>query len=176
MSTIKIRIREAQPRDVVAIYDLLVHSLKEVDYDVPAPDEGAAITWISGVLIQKATWVADMDGEIIGALGLEASPWPWNPQFLFATNAFFYVRSDRRAGGTALKLKEAAQKRMKGVGMHLILGIMWGGASELKDKLIARGGGEYIGGNVLFPAENFDGQHIQGQDEDAGEQPADGAS
>lgn len=147
-----ITLRTATPRDCSPLYDVLIRYFEELKLVYPPPVEAPTMAWGLSIIARGGVVVAVEDDEIIGSVGVEVGQFPWNPATTYLNGVWFYVVPERRAGGTANKLMEAAKNLARKNKMGLRLDNVWGMAPERQDRYREMNGFIYVGGNhVWFP-------------------------
>ena len=66
------------------------------------------------------TIVDEVNGELVGGIGLAIVPYMWNPKHLVAEELFWWCVKDKAAPTTALRLIRAAHEHCKEHGVHIL--------------------------------------------------------
>lgn len=115
-----VTIRAAPAADMPALQDLLRAMHAEVG--IGRLDEAKAAGMIHHVLTNGAVFVADLDGVIVGSIGLTADSW-WYSQDRFLTDVWTFVHPDARKTRAAALLIGEARGMAKRIGAPLVLGL-----------------------------------------------------
>jgi GNAT superfamily N-acetyltransferase len=157
----EIRIRKAEPKDIVNIAKLLTKGWNEQVVEYAPIDDVCGYRWILGILEEGFVAVADLNGRIVGAAC--ASPFrpPWSLTWLMDME-FLYVLPSFRGGGVADGLRGAVEGFADKHGASLTFTIQTGEKPFVKDRMIMMSGWTYAGGNFLRPS---DGRKQEDNDE-----------
>ena len=141
----KITVRMATVQDEDAIFFMLLDMAKENSKHPVSVSK--SIATIQEVTAIGGGAVAELDGEIIGSVGVSLqSPWYSNAQFL--GDSWFYVKPENRRSRAAILLKKAAHEFADNVGLDLVLAVFSIHDADRKSKFFARGmkhlGGAYV--------------------------------
>ena len=155
MSTKKIQVRKAEPKDVVNIVKLLKNGWSEQTVDYAPVDDMRGYRWLLTIIEEGFLAVADLNGRIVGAAC--ASPYmpAWSLQWMLDME-FIYVLPSFRDAGVTSNLIEAVQGFADKVKLPMTFGIQTGDRPEVKDRLMKIAGWTYVGGNYIRPS--TDGQ------------------
>lgn len=162
-----IKVRRAEPRDIVNIAKLLKDGWNQQTLQFAPIDDACGYRWILSILEQGFVVVADLNGRIVGTAC--ASPYrpEWSLTWLMDM-AFLYVLPSFRRDGVAEKLIQAVTNFADKHGAGLTFGIETLDKPLIKDRLLKIAGWTYSGGNFLRPPKQ-DGQE---QDKDKNESDA----
>ena len=156
MSEKKIRVRKAEPKDIVNICNLLKKgwNLQTTEY---APiDEMRGYAWILGILREGFIAVADLNGRIVGAACGNPYRPQWSLQWMVDMSFLFILPSFREAG-VAQELIKAVELFADEHEASMTFEIQTGDRPEVKDRMMKIAGWTYSGGHFLRPA-NVKGQ------------------
>lgn len=147
----KIKVRRAEPRDIVNIAKLLTEGWNEATTEFAPIDDACGYRWILGILEEGFVVVADLNGRIIGAAC--ASPYrpPWSLKWLMDME-FLYVLPSFRKDGIADSLVRAVENFADKHKAPLTFGIQTEDKPHVKDRMMKIAGWFYVGGNFLRPA------------------------
>lgn len=146
----EVKIRTATLLDTCAIYELLVKAFDEAPIEVPKPEMRAGLQWIAHVT-DNMCYVAEVDGKLVGSLGIEYKTFPWAPEEKLMNDAWFYVLPDYRNSDVASALIKKIQLAVVATGVPFFGGVNWGGSRvELKDRFIKRHGFTFVGSNFAY--------------------------
>ncbi|QCG94968.1 GNAT family N-acetyltransferase [Azospirillum sp. TSA2s] len=115
-----ITIRDATDVDLPALIGLL--RVMHAEVGIGRLDEPKAVGMISHVLTSGAVFVAELDGAIVGSVGLTADSW-WYSQDRFLTDVWTFVHPDARKTRAAALLIGEARAMAKRLGAPLVLGL-----------------------------------------------------
>lgn len=149
----QVEIRRARADDMGAIIGLMLLGVDEADWLCPDPDPYVAAHQIIDLTLGPApfSWVATVDGAVVGFLALEVACWAWQPRAQFLRNYHYYVHKDYRASSAASDLLTAAKTFAAESGAELQITITFGGErAALKDEFVKRHGGVYKGATYSF--------------------------
>lgn len=168
----KIKIRRANGYDVVRLTRLLERGATEQRKGVwyPSPSQSAAkkIAYVLSLIDQAVVIVAEAfipspevggpeERKIVGAISMSVTRLPWSDDWML-TNEFFYVREEYRDTDVADQLLSAAelfadtqkdQRTGQAAELPMMLGMLTGVDTELKDELFKRRNWVYSGGNFI---------------------------
>jgi len=146
----KIKVRRAEPKDIVNIAKLLHEGWNEATTEFAPIDDVCGYRWILGILEEGFVVVADLNGRIIGAAC--ASPYrpPWSRKWLIDME-FLYVLPSFRKDGIADSLVRAVENFADNNSAPLTFGIQTEDKPLVKDRMMKMAGWFYIGGNFLRP-------------------------
>lgn len=157
----KATVRQAlTAKDAYQIIELL--KLWEYETSLPYPpwDEMAMLRWIVRVMSSGYAAVADLEGELIGTIGLTPASFPWNDSQQMMSDEWIMVHPDYRDKGTARALLNHINNMADQFQIPVMLGLMTGGDGiEKKEKFLGYSGYAYTGGQFLRfpkPAEDVD--------------------
>lgn len=156
-----IKIRQADAYDAVNLLRLAEAGIKENVVNYPDFDPTVALGWASAVIAQGAVFVADLDGRIVGSLGLELNSYPWSRAQHLQT-AWFYVIPNFRQHGTAENLMRAAEAFVDKHGVRLHIELAGGVDADLKDRWMTKRGYQYAGGCFTRAPRGIVGQQSSG--------------
>lgn len=158
-----IRVRKAEPKDVVNICKLLKAGWNEQTVEYAPVDDLRGYKWILSILEEGLVAVADLNGRIVGAAC--ASPYrpPWSLQWMLDME-FLYILPSFREAGVAEDLLGAIEGFADRVKLSLTFGIQTGDRPLVKDRMMKQAGWTYVGGNFIRPTED-DGQEQAENDE-----------
>ena len=164
MSTKKIQVRRAGPKDIVNICKLLTGGWKEQTVEYAPIDDLRGYQWMLGILENGFVAVADLNGRIVGAAC--ASPFlpPWSTQWMLDM-AFLYIMPQFRGGDVARGLITAVEGFADEVKLSTVFTIQTGEKPLVKDRMIKMAGFTYVGGSYLRP---YDGRKRQHDNRDQG--------
>lgn len=159
----KIRIRRAAAWDVVEISALLFKGATEQGKDIwyPTPNVMKGIAAVLALIDQGLVVVAEERDEeavhrrIIGAIGMTLCQDAWSDQWKLV-NEWFYVDDKFRDTEVAEQLMTAVERfadtsvnPQTQEGLPVVMAMMTGLDTELKDELMRRRGYQYGGGNFV---------------------------
>lgn len=151
MSGVEITLRTAKPADAVAVMQAIRPMHEESAIQFPPIVEADALRWIIDVIERGFVVLAEVDGRIVGTLGLRVQTYPWNARVPFLYNTWFYVAPEFRKGGTAAKLLDkakAAHHQHHGIGV--LVDITTAVDAARKDRFMAAMGFTYMGGLFAY--------------------------
>jgi L-amino acid N-acyltransferase YncA len=145
-------VRRATEDDRFALFKLAVAMHRETDYSAMRFDPAKALdrlgAWLhspEGVML-----VAESDGEVVGMLAATCRA-PWFSDELMASEDLFFVRPDKRAGRTALRLLQAFINGAESLGVrHIRAGIATGKAGAPAARLYEHVGFTLSGGSYAM--------------------------
>ncbi len=153
-----IKVRRAEPKDIVNIAKLLKGGWNEQTLQFAPIDDACGYRWILSILEQGFVVVADLNGRIIGTACAEPYRPDWSLKWLMNMSFLFVLPSFRR-DGIAEKLIQAVTNFADKHGAGLTFGIETLDKPLIKDRLLKIAGWIYTGGNFLRPpAEDGQGQ------------------
>lgn len=155
MAAKKIRVRSAEPRDIVNICRLLTEGWNEQTVEYAPINDVCGYKWILGILEEGFVAVADLNGRIVGAAC--ASPFrpPWSLTWLMDME-FLYILPSFRQEDVAANLIEAVEGYADKFGAALTFGIQTGEKPLIKDRMMKQAGWGYVGGNFLRPGNGIE--------------------
>jgi hypothetical protein len=157
----KVKIRRATPWDVIKIAHLLKRAAKEqgedIWYSTLSVNEYKQISHIL-ILIDRGFVViaeAQDQKQIVAAMGMSIARDEWSDDWVMQ-NDWTYVLKTWRDTDVADQLIKAVEifadengNPATGKGLPIIIGMMTGRDTDLKDKLMERKGYQYGGGNFV---------------------------
>lgn len=135
---------ERNEQDLENTYWLLTKMHEQVGFDVGRLVPERVIAQIVFCIEHGAVFVEELDGAIVGAIGLRPDS-PWWSDFEFLIDGFFYVVPEVRHTGVAKRLLKAAQAFAASKGLPLYVQITTGVDLDRKEKFFARFGFEARG-------------------------------
>lgn len=161
----KIKIRPAEPKDVVNIAKLLIKGWNEQVVEYAPIDDLRGYLWILSIIEEGFLAVADLSGRIVGAAG--ASPFQprWSLTWML-DQEFIYIEPNFRADGLARELLRAVEGFADRVNLPLTFTMATGERVEAKERMMRAAGWMYAGGNFLRPASGRIEDKDQNQVED----------
>jgi len=181
----KVKIRRATPWDVIDITHLLKRAAgeqkKDIWYSTISINEMKQISHvltlidIGYVVIAERHYTVNQEErtQIVAAMGMGLARDDWSDDWVMQ-NEWTYVLPSWRDTDVADQLITAAEifadehgDPATGKGLPIIIGMMTGRDTDLKDKLMKRKGYQYGGGN--FVRAPSDVQEIQDDDTEAGD-------
>ena len=183
--TTKIKIRRADGWDVVRVGRLLVRGAREqgesIWYPQPSRNIASALQPILGLIAQGTVWVAEAfiaeegkaeERRIVGAIGMAFAKDGWSDDWCL-NNEWFYVHSEWRdteiADRLLIAVEEFADSQInpatkEAVSIPIVLGVVTGVDTELKDALMKKRGWKRGGSNFVRAR-----QHVIDEEDDADE-------
>lgn len=143
------RLRAATVRDATALYDMLL-AYFALNPKMPAPLPNPTMAWGLGVIMRDGCVIAEIDGKIVGSLGVERGNFPWNPGVPYLNMVWLYVIPERRGGGTANRLLKAAKDIAANNGIMVRVDNIWGIDAVAQDRWREIHGFQYVGGNYVW--------------------------
>jgi N-acetylglutamate synthase-like GNAT family acetyltransferase len=128
-------IREATQDDVPALMDLL--RLMHDENGMAPIDVAKVLNHVLHVLRDGRVLVAEIDGRIVGSLGLELKSW-WYSQASFIGDHWFFVSPNHRTSSAAIDLVNAARRLSKRAAVPLLLGVLTPADTERKNLFFRR--------------------------------------
>ena len=160
MSNVKIKVRTAQPKDVVNIFKLMMSGWNEQTIEYAPVDDLRGYQWIMNILREGFVAVADLNGRIVGvACALPFQP-PWSFTWVLDMTVF-YVMPQFRGDGVSDALMSAVEQWADKIKMSMYFGIRTGEKPEVKDRMMSMAGWTYVGGNYVRPYDGRIEQHNQ---------------
>lgn len=153
MST-KIKVRSAQPKDVVNISKLLISGWNEQTIEYAPVNDLLGYQWILKILRDGFIAVADLNGRIVGAACASPFQPPWSLKWVLDME-FYYVMPQFRGDGVSESLMRAVEQWSDKVKLPIHFGIRTGEKPDVKDRMMKMAGWIYVGGNYVRP---FNGQ------------------
>jgi hypothetical protein len=168
----KVKIRRATPWDVIKIAHLLKRAAKEQGEDIwyssLSINETKQIFHILTIIDRGFVVIAETaeQKQIVAAMGMSLVRDDWSDDWVMQ-NEWTYVLKTWRDTDVADQLMKAVEMfadksgdPATGKGLPIIIGMMTGRDTDLKDKLMSRKGYQYGGGN--FVRAPSDVQEIEG--------------
>lgn len=159
--TKKIKIRRATGWDVVEVTRLLVRGAleqrKEIWYPKPSQNAARKVGHVLALIDQGLVIVAEqeVDARIVGAVGMAVCQDTWSDQWKLV-NEWIYILPDFRDVGLDSQLLTAVEMFADDQvdpdtqeGLPVIMAMISGQDTELKDELMKRRGYQYGGGNFV---------------------------
>jgi len=143
------RVRKANGLDVGQLTHLLIGWLEETEFEYPGYCEYSPL-WLADFIYRHPTFVGEVDGKIVGAIGLKSGSFPWNNEVACLFCDFLMVDKEYRGNGVATMLIDEAKKLADQNDVSLHLGLMTGNKAELKDRFLEISGFMYAGGNFVY--------------------------
>lgn len=150
MTSKTIKVRRAEPKDIVNIAKLLKGGWNQQTLKFAPIDDACGYKWILSILEEGFVVVADLNGRIIGTACAEPYRPHWSHTWLMDM-AFLYVLPSFRRDGVAEKLIQAVTNFADKHGAGLTFGIETLDKPLIKDRLLKIAGWTYTGGNFLRP-------------------------
>lgn len=168
MSTKKIVVRRAVPKDVVNIAKLLTAGWNEQTVEYAPIDNMRSYRWLLTIIEEGFVAVADLNGRIVGASC--ASPYmpSWSLQWLLDMEFIFVLPSFRESGVTE-NLINAVTGFADEVKLPMTFGIQTGERPLVKDRMMKIAGWTYVGGNFLRPIKDGQKQNNDQEEVDTAE-------
>lgn len=184
----KIRIRRATPWDMTPVAVLLFKGVTEQAEDIwyPRPNVTKGMAHVLCMIDQGFVGVAEEVTDvtdhrlIVAAIGMTVAQFEWSDDW-FLQNEWFYVDKDYRATDIAANLLKFVeewadtQHTPEGGGLPIVIGMLSGLDTDLKDHLMERRGYAYGGGNFIrrsvMPVDervidtDEDGPHVQDEED-----------
>lgn len=162
----KVKIRRATPWDVIKVAHLLKRAAKEqgedIWYSTLSVNETKQIFHILTIIDRGFVVVAETaeQKQIVAAMGMSLSRDNWSDDWVMQ-NEWTYVLKTWRDTDVADQLMKAVEMfadengdPATGKGLPIIIGMMTGRDTDLKDKLMERKGYQYGGGNFVRAPSN----------------------
>ena len=157
----KVKIRRATPWDVIKIAHLLKRAAKEqaedIWYSTLSVNETKQIFHILTLIDRGFVVIAEVQDQkqIVAAMGMSIGRDDWSDDWVMQ-NDWTYVLKTWRDTDVADQLMKAVEafadksgNPATGKGLPIIIGMMTGRDTDLKDKLMERKGYQYGGGNFV---------------------------
>ncbi len=157
----KVKIRRATPWDVIKIAHLLKRAAKEQAEDIwysrLSVNETKQILHILTLIDRGFVVIAEVQDQkqIVAAMGMSIARDDWSDDWVMQ-NDWTYVLKTWRDTDVADQLMTAVEvfadesgNPATGKGLPIIIGMMTGRDTDLKDKLMERRGYQYGGGNFV---------------------------
>ena len=157
----KVKIRRATPWDVIKVAHLLKRAAKEqredIWYSTISINETKQIFHILTLIDRGFVVVAETHDQkqIVAAMGMSIARDDWSDDWVMQ-NDWTYVLKTWRDTDVADQLFKAVERfadksgdPATGKGLPIIIGMMTGRDTDLKDKLMERNGYQYGGGNFV---------------------------
>lgn len=145
----QIRIVVAQPRHVIAIYNLLKKVYEEIP-GFPVLEEGPSIQCILNTIATGYCLMAILDGKVIGSIGITPEKFIWSPSVSFGRTFWWSVAKEHRKTKAAMMLMKRAKEDCEKEGGTLIVDQITAYRPEAFGKAMKRMGAEYLGGAFMF--------------------------
>jgi hypothetical protein len=162
----KVKIRRATPWDVIKIAHLLKRAAKEQGEDIwyssLSINETKQIFHILTIIDRGFVVIAETaeQKQVVAAMGMSLSRDNWSDDWVMQ-NEWTYVLKTWRDTEVADQLMKAVEMfadengdPATGKGLPIIIGMMTGRDTDLKDKLMERRGYQYGGGNFVRAPSN----------------------
>lgn len=162
----KVKIRRATPWDVIKVAHLLKRAAKEqgedIWYSTLSVNETKQIFHILTLIDRGFVVIAEVQDQkqIVAAMGMSIARDEWSDDWVMQ-NDWTYVLKTWRDTDVADQLMTAvevfADEKLDpatGKGLPIIIGMMTGRDTDLKDKLMERRGYQYGGGNFVRAPSN----------------------
>lgn len=143
-------IRNAGPRDASNVVRLLMEWHDSIGIEYPQPIEGDVLKWVVAIMTNGYVIVAERAGRLIGTIGVQPTPLPFNMKEVVLRDQFFYVTKAHRDGGVANALMKKVQAWAAIGRIPLIMNIISGLNTEKLDRYYQIQGGIYAGGTLVF--------------------------
>ena len=173
----KVKIRRATPWDVIKVAFLLKRAAKEqredIWYSTISINETKQIFHILSLIDQGFVVVAETDNQkqIVAAMGMSIARDDWSDDWVMQ-NDWTYVLSTWRDTDVADQLIKAVERfadksgdPATGKGLPIIIGMMTGRDTDLKDKLMERKGYQYGGGNFVRAPRDVQKENDNGKED-----------
>lgn len=147
----KIKVRRAEPKDIVNIAKLLKQGWNEPTVEFAPINDVCGYRWILGILEEGFAVVADLDGRIVGAALVSGYRPLWSLTWLMTVEALYILPSFRR-DGIAESLITAVEGFADKHKAALTFGIQTAEKPLVKDRMMKIAGWQYVGGNFLRAA------------------------
>lgn len=129
---VDIEIRLATLDDAKELFTMLVQIQDE--FPVKSINPGKAYNMVRTVIKEGVVFLAIIDGEIVGSLGLMAAPW-WFSDEIFLRDFWTVVKKARRNTRAITLLFEAAMAFSDETNVPLVLGLFSDQKRRLKSRL-----------------------------------------
>lgn len=143
-----IKVRSAQPKDVVNIAKLLISGWNEQTIEYAPVNDLLGYQWILKILRDGFVAVADLNGRIVGAACASPFQPPWSLKWVLDME-FFYVMPQFRGDGVSDSLIGAVEQWADKVELPIHFGIRTGEKPDVKDRMMKIAGWSYVGGNYV---------------------------
>lgn len=140
--------RRATAYDSVNIGRLIEEGLAKSGNKYPPVSPNKMMAWICRTIAVGYVVVADLNGRIVGSLGLGPYQYGWSEHWCVA-NEWMFVQPIYRERGTAEKLMELAALWCDSQNVPIIIGVQDIVDAELKDRFLSIKGFVYGGGIFL---------------------------
>jgi len=100
-------------------------------------NEAKSIAFIQSVLSTGFVLVAELNGEIVGSIGLTLTSF-WYSDDTALVDTWFYIKPNARRSSVALRLLRGAKQHSKELGLILIVGVFNLQETARKNKLYER--------------------------------------
>lgn len=174
MAEKKIKIRRANPLDVVSLVKFLQKAQEEQAKDIWYSSLGPEAKQVAHVLtLVDSGFVAVAENsrkELVAAIGMSIGQDQWSDDWVM-TNEWMYVLPSYRSTDVANQLYGVVEtfaddsvNPKTGLGLPIIMGIMTGKNAKAKDKLMQLRGYQYGGGNFIRRPKHVE---VEENDDDA---------
>ncbi len=144
----KIKVRRAEPKDIVNIAKLLKTGWNEPTVEFAPINDVCGYRWILGILEEGFAVVADLNGRIVGVALVSPYRPQWSLTWLIEIEALYVLPTFRR-DGIAESLIKAVEGFADKHGAALTFGIQTAEKPLIKDRMMKIAGWTYVGGNFL---------------------------
>ena len=142
----KVKIRLATPRDVIVLMQMMRLYLQEQPMGHPEINESHTIRSLLQVIDMTGAYVAVADKKLIGSIGVMVDKYPWNQEYRFIYDEWFYVLPQYRKGTNAAGLLlEAVKKLSDSHNMPFVFSVN-SGIDRRIDRYLGMSGFRYAGG------------------------------
>jgi len=148
MTEKKVRVRQAEPKDVVNICKLLRQGWNEQTVEYAPVDDLRGYKWILGILEQGFIAVADLNGRIVGAACASPFQPSWSTVWMLDVE-FLYVLPNFRRDGIAASLTKAVEGFADKFNLPMIFIMQTGDKPLVKDRMMKIAGWQYAGGTFV---------------------------
>lgn len=124
------------------------HDSTGIEY--PQPVEDDVLKWVVAIMTNGYVIVAERAGRLIGTIGVQPAPLPFNMKEVVLRDQFFYVTKAHRDGGVANALMKKVQTWAAMGRIPLVMNIISGLNTEKLDRFYKIQGGVYAGGTLVF--------------------------
>jgi hypothetical protein len=147
-------IKKATYLDHGRILELILKWFDEVTTeDIPKACNYTGV-WLADLIARHAVIIAEWGGNIVGAIGLKFTNFPWNNEVTILSDDFLMTDKESRHLGVADKLIKGAKGLANELKLPLMLGHFSGTQAELKDKYLSKiHGFKYLGGHFIYKGE-----------------------
>lgn len=166
----QVRIRKANPDDIVNIVKCLRHGWNDKTIEYAPIDDLRGYGWILSILQEGMIAVADLSGRIVGAACASPYRQPWSLQWMLDME-FLYVLPNFRGEGVAEGLMRAVEGFADQYKLPLTFGMQTVDRPVVKDRMMKMAGWVYAGGNYVRPARHGQEQEQDNLEAEAGVPP-----